>query len=144
MSNHTTDTFAELRHDHFDGNDPFMTGGHGILRPRILRPSKRKTLAAWATSDEAIQKILLSAFPKHWTNARQMQRAGRWVRIIHLYFRLGMSSGYIAEETGLKRKNVENMIASIRRVARGLRADNRGLRGLRRRGRPNKKCNVEC
>jgi hypothetical protein len=49
-----------------------------------------------------------------------------------------MTTGQVAYEMGTKPKNVENVLASIRRVARNHRADNKGIRGLRGRGRPKK------
>lgn len=134
MSNLTDATFGELRGT-FDTKESFMTGGYQTLRPRAVRQSDR-VAPAWATSDEAVRKILLSAFPKLQTHAGQRERAGRWAEIIHLYFRLKMSSGQIATHTELKRKTVENTIASIRRVAGGRMANNRGPRGQRRSGRP--------
>jgi hypothetical protein len=130
--NNARDTFGELRGS-FDGQDPFMLMGHQILRPRVLRPSDRAS--EW-TSNKEVQKVLLRAFPKLRTDRRQRKRAARWTRIIHLYFRMNMTAGQVAVEMRLKRKTVENLVASIRRVASGRRADNKGMRGQRRPGRP--------
>jgi hypothetical protein len=98
------------------------TGGYQILK--IKRP--RKDTPAWVNSDLKIQKLLLRAFPLMNTNLLQRERAGRWVRIIYLYFRQKWSRGQIAEEMKLSYSTVKGVIRSVKRVAEGKRADGRG------------------
>jgi len=90
-------------------------------------------------SNVKIREVLLRAFPKLAINQRQRDRAARWARIIHLYFRLQWTHRQVADELGQDADSVHNMINGIRRVAKGGRADNKGSRGVRKRGRPKKK-----
>jgi hypothetical protein len=127
-------TYKELR-THLDGSDPFMTGGHQVLKPRS---NDKKRVPEWALDDKEVQRIVLRSFPKYATDRRQRQRAARWIRIIHLYFRMGMTRGQVADEIGVKPKIVRDLLLRICRVAVGKRADNRALIGARPVGRPKK------
>ena len=117
----------------FGGDDSFMTG-HQIKKIR----TRAREIPTWTNNNAAVQKVLLRAFPKCRTHRRQRCRAARWSLIIHLFFRMQLTTGHIARDLQIKPKTVENTIASIRRVARGYRADNKGPRGLRSPGRPSK------
>lgn len=122
MANNTQDTFGELRHQHFDGSDPFMTGGHQIIKTRRIK----RVQPEWTKSDEEIKKVLLRSFPKLKTNARQRAGAARWTRFIHLYYRMGMTKGQVAAEMGTTTVNVANIRNRMRRVFNGQRANNTG------------------
>ncbi len=115
----------------YGGDSQFMNA----YQTKKIRTRARE-IPAWTLDDKEVQKVLLRAFPKWHTNFRQSQQAGRWARIIHLYFRVQLSTTHVAFELRIKPKNVELMVAGIRRVARGRRADNKGPRGVRRPGRP--------
>ncbi len=126
----------------FGGDSQFMNA-HQIRKIR----TRERDIPAWTLDDAEVQKVLLRAFPKWRTNLCQRQRAARWAFIITLYFRMEKSSRQVADELRergwlTKPKNVELTVASIRRVARGYRADNTGSRGMRSPGRP-KTQNVE-
>src|SRR5712692_8008250 len=125
--------FDQLRAK-FGGDSQFMRS-HEIKKIR----TREREIPAWTNNNTEVQKVLLRAFPKWRTNYRQSQQAGRWARIIHLYFRVQLSTRHVALDLRIKPKNVELMVASIRRVARGRRADNKGPRGVRRPGRPRNK-----
>ncbi len=127
--------FAELR-ESFDGSDPFMTKGHQIIK--IRKGWRKKQIPEWATSDKAIQKLVLRSFPKLKTNDKQRQAAGKWVHVINLYFRMGWTRGQAAEEMHLTPKQVKDLIQSIRRVAAGQRANGTGVLGALK-GRPKKR-----
>lgn len=114
------------------GSDPFVDRGHQIVE---LRKRKRK-VPEWTKSFKEIQKVLLRAFPDLKTNLKQRSKAARWGRIIHLYFRLQWTYRQVAEELEIAPGSVRDAVVSIRRVAEGKRADTRGERGLRPRGRP--------
>lgn len=73
----------------------------------------------WASNFKLIQKILLTAFPKLQTDSRQRYRAGRWARIIELYFRMGLSYSEVAEEIKENKGAVKTLIRSIQRRSRG-------------------------
>ena len=127
------DTFGELRRV-IDGSDPFMTRGHQILK--IRRPAKKTPL--WAFNHKKIQTILLRSFPKMKTSPTQRARAGRWIRIIHLYFNQNWSRGQISAELRLSYPAVDSIIRAIKRAAAGLRTDTAAPMGNPR-GRPVRK-----
>lgn len=108
MGAHTTSGLKIL----FDGNDPFLQS-HQIIR---VKPRKRKVPEALKT-DTSIQKIILRSFPKLEDDVEQRKRAGRWIRVIHLYFKWGYSYAETAEEMGEKPRTVEMLIRAIRRAA---------------------------
>jgi hypothetical protein len=116
--NNSRDTFLQLR-GKFDGQDPFMTGGHQIIK---TRQSDRK-IPDWATDDKQIQKILLRSFPKLKTDPRQRTGAARWAVIIQLFFRMKMTRSQVAEQTKLSSNTVQMLVRNIRRAAAGKRAN---------------------
>ena len=132
MSNNLRPTQQQLGKI-IDGKEQFMRSGHQIL---VKRRHKKK-MPEWVWSDAEIRKMLLRSFPRLRTNKSQSASAGRWVRIIQLYFRMGKTHGQIAEEMELKYKDVNNLIDRIRRVGRGFCANGTGKKlGARPTGRP--------
>lgn len=112
-----------------------MTHGHQIIKPRS---DDKKSVPEWASDDKKVREIVLRSFPKFGTDTRQRKGAARWIRVIHLYFRMGMTRGQVAEEMGLKPIIIKGIIEGIRRVAQGKRYDGRGRLGVHPRGRPKK------
>ena len=94
----------------------------GFMRVHKIRSQERRT-PSWAVSDEAVRKILLTAFPRLHENATQRKRAARWNRIIILYFRKHLSYSQVAEEIGEKKEITHATIRSIYRVASGRRSN---------------------
>lgn len=129
-SANTRDVYGELRHS-MDGSDPFMTGGHQVISPRR---AYKKDHPAWTKSDEKIKQILLRSFPKLQTDRRQRLAAARWLRIIHMYYRVGETIGTIALELHQKVGTVKRVLVSIKRAAKGKNTANGTER--RKRGRP--------
>jgi hypothetical protein len=115
-----------------DPKEQFMRSGHQIL---VIRSIQKET-PDWANSDAKIQKILLRSFPKLKTNKKQSAAAGRWMRIIHLYFRMKQTRGQISAEMNLNYVTVDTLVRNIKRVAAGCRADGHGILGGKPRGRP--------
>jgi hypothetical protein len=105
-------------------------GSKGPLGFQIknVRTNYDRETPDWIRSNESIQKILLTAFPRLKTDENQRKRAGRWARVIQLYFRLGWTIGEIADEINVKQNVVSMIIRSIVRTARGERADGSGPR----------------
>lgn len=131
-----------------DGDDGFMNA-HQIKKIR----TREREIPAWTLNDKEIRKVLLRAFPGLYRNysskpkrvgrSRQAsrtlaQRAGRWTRIIHLYYRVQMSNSQVAKEMGETLNAIKMTLKSIRRVANGRRANNVAPLGLTPRGRPRK------
>lgn len=112
-----------------------MTHGHQIIKPRS---DDKKSVPDWALDDKKVREVVLRSFPKYGTNARQRKGAARWIRVIHLYFRMGMTRGQVAEEMGVTPVVVKSIVQAIRSVAAGRRADRTGKLGSVPRGRPRK------
>jgi hypothetical protein len=132
--NNTRDTFGQLRGS-FDGQDPFMTGGHQIIKTR----SSNRDVPEWALDNKKVQQILLRSFPKLKTDLKQRARAARWATIIQLFFRMKMTRKQVAEQTKLSSIIVRDLIRNIRRAASGRKTNGQGLAGKRPTGRPKKR-----
>lgn len=112
-----------------DGSDPFMTGGHQILKMR--RPHWPKRVPPWTKNDVEVQRVLLQSFPKLMSDDKQRAAAARWVRVIYLYFRAQKTYSEVAEEMNEKIETMHTLIRSIRRAGKGLRSNGSGLRTRR-------------
>jgi DNA-binding NarL/FixJ family response regulator len=121
MANNLRPTQQELT-KLIDGKEQFMRSGHQIL---VERKHKRE-IPEWAWSDIKIRELLLQSFPKFRTDKRQAARAGRWARVIQLYFRMGKTHGQIAEEMSIDYNTVKMLIRAIKWSAKGKRTDGSG------------------
>jgi hypothetical protein len=111
---------ARLRR-RMDGDDRFM-GAHQIKKIR----TREREIPEWTLDDAEVRKVLLRAFPGLRTSQKQAIRAGRWMRLIHLFYRVQLSNSQVAREMGESLNATKMTLKSIRRVARGQRADNSG------------------
>lgn len=118
------DRFEYLR-KRFDGDDRFMKA-HEIKKARGLY--SRRTAPDWTASDKSIQEVLLRAFPKLSTSEAQRKKAGRWLRAIYLFYRMRLPRKTAMKELGMNTDTWKALIRSIRRAAKGLRADGSGKR----------------
>jgi hypothetical protein len=116
-----------------DGDDRFF-GSHQIKKIR----TRERDIPTWTLNDKEVRKILLRVFPLLKTHPASQRMAGRWSRIIHLYYRVQMSNSQVAKEMGMTLNALKMVLKSIRRVAKGRRADNSGP-WIRPIGRPRKK-----
>ena len=80
-----------------------------------LTRTLRDDAQPWFNSKNKVAELL--------TTVKSRKQVLRWVRVIQLYFRLGMSSSEVAAEMSLTRKAVEDLVERIRRAAIGLRTD---------------------
>lgn len=113
--------YENLRHT-FDGSDQFMRGH----QTKKIRTQRLFETPAWALDDAEIKNILLRAFPKLETNANHRKRAGRWLRVITLYYKLRMPHNQVAKEIGVDYHALISLIRNIKRSANGRRADGSG------------------
>lgn len=129
--------FGQLRKV-FDGDDQFVSGGHQVVKSAgaTRHATRVSKTPEWALSNEQVQALLLRSFPKLATDPKQRERAGRWMRIINLYYRAAWTQAQIAEEMGISLNLLKFLIVSIKRAANGEQANGKGKRGLRPRGRP--------
>ena len=111
MSNNRN-TFQQLR-GMFQGTDQFMQSGHQIINSDRANAGPKRKNACWAKSDKEVRELLLSVFPKLDSNERQRMRAGKWARVIQLYFRSGLSYGDTAAEMQENKVFVHNVINRI-------------------------------
>lgn len=126
--------FQQLRRV-LGGNDPFTNQGHQIVTLR----SRKRVIPDWARSNIRIREILLRSFPKLVINQKQRDRAARWARVIHLYFRLQWTSRQVADELDITPAAALSITRAITRVAAGNRANGTGKLGNNNKGRPKKK-----
>lgn len=132
------DIFQQLR-KRFDGSDLFVAGGHSVGGVAGTRHQERiSNTPEWANDDIQIRSLLLKVFPKLEKSKTQRARASKWLLIIYLYFRRGLTSSRIALELKTSDKAIRHIIYCIRRAAKGLRTDTGQPRGLKPRGRPKK------
>lgn len=91
-----------------DSNDSFITGGFEVKKVRSLE----REIPEWALNDIELRKVLLAVFPKlsftppkekkaKREYQRRIEKAGRWVRVIHLYYRMELPQQIVMKETGL-------------------------------------------
>jgi len=116
-----------------DGNDNFMNA----FQIKKIR-TRERVIPAWTLNDKEVQKILSRVFPKLKTHSASKKAAGRWARVIHLYYRMQMANSQVAKEMGMNLNTLKMVLKGIRRIAKGWRADNRGP-WVRPRGRPSAK-----
>ena len=121
MANNLRTTQQELIRM-LDGKEQFMRSGHQIL---VERKHKR-IVPDWAQDDAKVRELLLRSFPKFRTDKRQAARAGRWARVIQLYFRMGKTHGQIADEMSIEYNKVKMLIRAIKWAAQGKRTDGSG------------------
>lgn len=128
--------YTQLRRK-FDGADSFVSGGHSVRGAgHTLHSERTARTPEWVNNDAEVRSLLLKVFPKWETNEHQHKLAAQWVLIIHLYFRMGMTSSQVAVEMGTTDGLIRNRLRYIRRAAAGYCARTGKLRG--KRGRPKK------
>ena len=118
MGAHTTEGLKTI----MDGDDAFIAG-HQIKK---IRRQKRPA-PEWARHSKQVRGLLLRSFPKLDKDGKQRKRAGRWARIIHLYFVQGFTYSQVADELGEKGQRVRSSIQHIHNAARGHRANGTGV-----------------
>lgn len=79
----------------------------------------QKIIPTWAKSDAEIRKILCQVFPRLAHDARQRKAAARWLRVIYLYFRIGMTRGQIVDELHTSNEAIRTILKRIRFAAAG-------------------------
>lgn len=130
VHNSTIAVYRQLRKN-FDGDDPYVDGGHGVRGGgRTSYRTRVSNTPAWVNDDEEVRQLLLKVFPQLESDPVQRQRAGVWMTIIHLYFRLGYTRTHVAMVTQWTFDRVEATIRNIRRAFKGVMTKN----GSRRRG----------
>lgn len=107
-----------------------VDGGEQLVEdPQIkVRRSVARNVPEWTLDPQRTLAVLKLAFPLIETNEKQRRRAGRWLRIIHLYYKMKTPFGQVAEELGLSRDQLRSYLRSISRTVKGKRADGSGDR----------------
>jgi hypothetical protein len=111
--------FEDLRKQ-LDGDDAFMRG-HQIVKVRV---HERET-PEWTSSIKTVRELVQRSFPKMATSESQRKFAKRWLKVIQLFYRMGLSQTYVAHEMRLPIDVVKDTLRSIQRASRGIRADNK-------------------
>lgn len=92
-------------------DDSDLARHHGVRTREHERP-----IPAWTQNDAQVRQVLLSTFPGLATDPKQRASAGRWLRIIYLYFRVHQWAKTIAESLGITVRAVESVIRRAREV----------------------------
>jgi len=90
------------------------------MRTRRSRLRDQKEVPEEIKTPEQFKKLLLRIFPKLQTDEVQRIKAGRWMRIYHLFYQAGYSKQETADETGLTKATVNSILQRIRWTAKGL------------------------
>jgi hypothetical protein len=123
--------FSELR-GKLDGNDSFVSGGHRIMKTAgaTSHSARMKRVPVWAMDDDKIRQYILCHFPNLNTDPESRRLAARIVRVIHLYYRVGATTGTVAEELKLTITTVEKIIRKLNRgMVKPLVSRGKGKRG---------------
>jgi len=127
--------------DIFGGDDARAFGGMSIVAPRGLQPKTRPEAddprARFLYNDRETRAFLLRNFPDLDNDRLQRLEAGKWLAVIHYYFRMGLPDSTIEAELDWYHGNVGSIVQKIRRKIRGLRPWGKPY-SLRKRGRPKK------
>ncbi len=86
--------------------------GYHAVRTR----EHQRLIPAWTLRDDQVREVLDRLFPEHDTDARQRESAGRWLRIIYLFFRVHQWDKTIAGAVGSSVRAVEGVIRRARAV----------------------------
>lgn len=127
-------SFSELR-THLDSNDTFVSGGHGIIKTAgATRHAERmKRVPVWALDDEKVKQLIRYRFPRAATSPNQRRLAARMLRLIYLYYRVGSTTGAVAEELKMSLNAVKCMIRRINKaMEEPLRPSHRPKTGLKK------------
>src|SRR6202040_1903793 len=87
---------AKIR-KYFDGDEIGPDGPLGVgekkgRKPRLeFKNQKDQEEYEWACDAVRVRQFLLEHFPKLMTDVNQRSRAGRWSRVIQMYFKARMS-----------------------------------------------------
>jgi len=100
-----------------DGNDTFVSGGHGIMKTAgaTRHADRMKAVPVWALDDQKIKQYVQLRFPKARTNPNQRKSAARMVRLIYLYYRTGATASGVAEELKMTVGAVEQALIRLNR-----------------------------
>jgi hypothetical protein len=126
-------SFGALRKD-IDGSDNFMRG-HQIIKSAgaTLHNQRMRKVPAWALNDGKIRELVSRYHLRsEATEEEKRHFKGRLVRLIYLYYRVGMTTNAAAEELGMTPKAVERAIERVRKA----------MTSPKKRGRPRKVAGV--
>jgi len=89
----------------------------------------KKKWPRWVMNDPEVARVIQVAFPKWRTDERQRKGAGRWVYVLHLYYRMNYTMKDIGEELGVPTSTVRGVVQRAKLVSLGRRSNGSGARG---------------
>lgn len=98
---------------HVDARDS-LDGDELDYDHEVRTREHERQIPAWALDDRKLRQVVLGMFPRHATNKRQRAMAGRWLRIVYLFFRANWWTKNIAGTTGCTVRAVEGIIRRAR------------------------------
>jgi hypothetical protein len=115
IQNHQFDRRLDRRSWHSDARR--RASGSDLSNCHAVRTrAHQRKIPAWTLNDEQVRKVLNKLFPRHGTGERQRALAGRWLRIVYLYFRVHQWVKTIAEAVGCSVRAVEGVVCRARKV----------------------------
>ena len=106
--------FPKMRHK-VDANDAFMSA-FGVKKVRTVE----REIPEWTLIDTEVRRVLYTAFPKLDTNVNQRNSAGKWARIIYLYYRMRLPRQIVAKELRMNKVLLKRWIQKISFAEKGL------------------------
>jgi hypothetical protein len=100
-----------------------------------------RNVPGWAAEDKQLRALLIRVFPKLKSNKTQQAQAGKWTRVIYLFYRVGWTTGEIADKMKVSNSVVCSILRRARNAAIGLRTDGKPRGG--KRGRPTKRSAID-
>lgn len=93
-------------------------GGHG--HGAAQHAARLKRVPEWALNDAKLRRLMLHCFPKMDSDPEQRRLAGRKLRIIHLYYKVGLTAATVAVVLGVTRRTVKRIIENSEATAHRL------------------------
>lgn len=113
-----------------DGQDGFATGHQVIKTAGATRHAARmRRVPVWALDDIKIKELIQKRFPLAGEDLEQRKLASRMIRVIHLYYRVGLTTEAVSGELGISVKAVEMILYRLKKqMSRELKPSHRPKR----------------
>lgn len=118
------DTFSSLR-TKIDGREGFASG-HQVINTTTAAPgghghgaaqhaARMKKVPVWVLDDVQVRESVKKRFPNMDIDQEQKNLAMRMIRVLHLYYRVGLTASAVAEAIGTTTKAVTRIVERTRK-----------------------------
>lgn len=107
------EAFSRLRKK-LDSKDGYVSN-HQVIKTAgaTVHAARMNRVPLRALDDQWVKSFIMAHFPNADSDPEQRRLAGRTVRIIHLYYRVGETIGKVAEELSMSQAMVKKKIHKI-------------------------------